>query len=360
MYRWALWCLIIAGVTFSPPYVSAKVETPAEIRDVVYQLDDCMYKPEAVTCATPGVKALLEGRTGGETMRLLELYAPRSCHTIGHVVGRELFARTSSIENSINDCSYSCGGACNHGITGAAFLTLSGITPEKIDDVHIDSSIIREKGKDVCKVSDGCHGVGHMLFEIFNEFEAPLSICDEISRGLKREDCYWGVFMEHADLVSSHDTFMRADKTFIADENDLLYPCTSISSAYRHACFRYQHRVQERIFDAQDIPNEDRDGLRTGLCQSLEDKDDRASCLQGVGRYLLDRALMSPADAHGVCQTLGEKGDRIACSGSLVRTLVAYSHENTAKKYCSHIESLNERFRCYASLFGAFLFLKLK
>src|SRR3989344_4425679 len=168
-------------------------------------LRECYKKPtEIIRCGTEEVKKLLRGRTGKEVMGFLEDMPEYMCHQFGHVVGREVYKRTGDLEKAMNECVYGCGGACFHGTVEAAFLERLGIDPESAPDIHPDEEQILANAKEICRNATMCHGIGHMLFQLYNSFDEPLAICADIAKGVPREDCYWGVFMDHAMMYSTY------------------------------------------------------------------------------------------------------------------------------------------------------------
>jgi len=334
--------LIVAAVGL---VVYAFLATGSSAEASIERLRECLVDPSLVlACGTAEVQALSEGRTPQEVMALLSKNLPQGeCHTIGHLVGQEAFRRAGELEGAIELCSYACTGACVHGAIGQAIVTELGGVDADIDPEHLSEEDVAEIAERLCVRRGMCHGVGHILFQIFNEFEEPLRICDSSSRGGAREHCYRGIFMEHADTVSTHNLLLGTDRIRLSDADDLLYPCTTVAPQYQHACFRYLPRVQhDSLVDDTAIAQR----ARIEACERTEGGA-RSACFEGYGFFHYSMVRRDPEGAARVCNELGWATDRAACLLGLIYPIADGGNTMIALNFCERVTSPYEQGVCY-------------
>jgi len=355
MRRYAVWMGLF--VCFFLSAVPGTAAVDARTSDAS-ELAACAYDSERIlSCGTSIVQAQLAGHSPRDVMQFLnENLSDEACHIMGHIVGREVYQRGGNLEDSMAECGYICDGSCIHGLAGTAFLDALGIEVESVGDVHVDVGVIREKGGELCAQSRVvCHGIGHMLFQMYNSFEPALEQCDRIARGYARDDCLRGVFMEHADIVSSHDVLQRGARTTYADPENLLAPCDTVERSYKRACFRYQPRVQSTLLP-RDVPPEERDAARRGACETLTEGYDRAVCFEGIGRNLYDEARADASAVRAWCEALGRTRDRAGCLFGVASPIGSYLHVREAFGFCMPVQGAVERASCFSAAVSAIAF----
>jgi len=328
--------------------------TPMEVET----LQQCAFSTEALSCGASDVRKRLEGQTGSEVMGLYSRNLTEgACHTLGHIVGRHVFKRSHDVEKSMEECGYTCDGSCIHGIAGAAFLEALDIEPVKAEEMHIDSELIHLEGRSLCATSRAvCHGIGHMLYLLHNSFREPLRTCDEIASGWSREDCYRGVFMEHADIISTNDFILGKSRSVELKEDDILYPCDSVTDRYLNACYRYQPRIQNRIFADSGVTDaKQRDALRREACEALSAAYGRSDCFEGIGRSLFEDALVDPQPVVEWCNNLPRVKDRAACYFGVARPIASYNRRKEALMFCAKVPGFYENATCYYASISAIL-----
>lgn len=316
--------------------------------DTGAQLRECLKNPElVVTCAQREVLKLLDGRSGSAAMALLaEMVPPGQCHTLGHTVGQEVYKRSGNLESSIAECGYGCTGSCVHGVIGAALIAELGLDEGEVDPQHLDPEYIEAAGKKMCAKRSTCHAVGHILFQIYNEFEKPLAICENISSGGEREHCYRGVFMEQADDVSTHNLLLGTERKKISDAGNLRFPCDSVADKHSHACFRYLPRVHESIFDEMNVSKKDRQFNERRTCESFSGVA-RSSCFEGYGFNYYGLVRSDTGEAYRVCSELSLENDRTACSLGMIYPVADNGDVSVALTFCKAIGEEAQKNMCY-------------
>lgn len=318
------------------------------------KLRECLKNPElVVTCAQTEVLKLLNGRSGSAAMMLLaDIVPPGQCHTLGHTVGQEVYKRSGNLEASIAECGYGCTGSCVHGVIGAALIAELGLDENEVDPQHLDPEYIEAAGKKMCAKRSTCHAVGHILFQIYNEFDKPLAICKNISEGGEREHCYRGVFMEQADDVSTHNLLLGTERKKISDAGNLRFPCDSVAAEHQHACFRYLPRVHESVFDEMDVNEKDRRFNERQTCETFSGKA-RSSCFEGYGFNYYGLVRRNAEEAHRVCSELALESDRTSCVLGMVYPVADNGDVDVALAYCRGVGAGAERNICYHGAFEA-------
>lgn len=272
-----------------------------------------------------------------------------NCHIIGHIIGRETFARSGSLENALALCSRACYYACTHGAIGAAVLSELGEEYDDEDIVHASGSEIERFGAKYCSDSVLCHGVGHLLYMSYQDFSKALLGCDNISTKPQSEYCYQGVFME--GLGMSQSLLLHTEKPAAQPLGDYTYPCTHIANSAAHACFLYLPLFQKYIFTERHIPATTA-GLRIAenTCDTFNTKY-RAYCFVGVGYRATEVFLATNEETYSFCDTFKSGSDSVWCT--LGRTLqftdrLTYS---AAAEYCAQQGTDSMKTMCYRTLF---------
>lgn len=346
--------LCVAGVTFLLTQTSA-FDGERTTEQLVEELRECIGDKEAlVTCGPVIIGELMETRSAMEAMRILaSSFSTRECHVVGHVVGQETYRQAGGVEKALSACDASCGGACTHGAIGQAFIAEAGALAESVDLQNLSVDDIRAHGEKLCKNVDTCHGVGHILFQLHNEIDGPLALCAEISTGVIRQSCFTGVFMENADVLSTHNLLLGTLKVQSRDAENLRYPCDAVPKEARHACLRYQPRVQRVTFDERGIATEEeRDALRVRTCETFADLKDRTDCFEGLGFSEYTLIESDPERGRKYCERFELPTDRAACFLGMTFWAVNFDQVNESLAFCEDVESEYERNVCYHGVFA--------
>jgi hypothetical protein len=342
---------LVAGLTFVlRPVVDMDTGlTPASLtRCFSAQTSYAEANPE---CLKSTVQNLLQRYSSTEILNYVSASTSAksltsNCHDIGHVIGETLFTKEGSLESALAKCSPLCGSGCLHGaVAEGVSMNLKASTTEDI--VHADSQTIREEGAKYCDVSGQlCHGIGHVLLLTTKDIPKSLSVCKDVA-GKEREDsCFRGVFMESfgSELsVEFNDSYVHVDK------NDYLYPCTSYSKEYQHACFTFLTGLH--LHEGSDTPAQVRqEGARA--CATL-DGVSRTYCFEGLG---YDGAVTQEdfddyGDIEQICLSLASTADRMACISGVVDKYINYGNISAAEKLCAKMPA-GEESVCTENLAG--------
>lgn len=317
------------------------------------RLRTCLEDPDTVIlCARSEIQKLLSGRSGGEAMSFLEeALSSGQCHAVGHIVGQEVYKRTRNIEMSIAECGYKCTGSCVHGVIGEAMIQELGLT-EDVDPRHLDPEYIKKAGKLLCSTRSTCHAVGHILFQIYNEFDQPLATCEDISSGGEREHCFRGVFMEHADTVSTHNLLLGTERKQLSDPQNLSFPCDGAAPVHQHACLRYLSRIQEPILEKQDLSDAEIRETKRKICETFS-SNARSSCFEGYGFDQYNLVRSESVLAHQICAELSLSSDRRACTLGLIYPVADNGDIGLALSFCGDVNGKEEKNVCYHAVFEA-------
>lgn len=346
---WRIALFVILPILFIGPLVGYAEATAKDSSAPFQSLRQCYKTPEnLMRCGTAEIKILLHNKTGKELMELFNKELPEyMCHQFGHIVGREVYERNGSLEAAMEECIYGCGGPCFHGAVEAAFLEQLEIDPGSAD-IHITEDVVLKNAKEFCKTATMCHGVGHFLFQLYNNFEKPLAICKDVALNeTAREDCYWGVFMDHAMQFSTYNILLGENKKQSYDLSNLLFPCDQVEKEYRHACYRYHPRLQDKIFDETGVEDPDeRRSKQRSACETL-DINDRQSCFEGLGRTFLDTGTSDPDVVRAWSENLELSTDKTAFTRGMIRSMVAHGYTANAFSYCTALPERFARWGCY-------------
>lgn len=318
----------------------------------VADLASCFNLPpeEAFACKKNIIGALLERISAQEMMRQAEdTFPPGQCHSIGHVVGQHISAKT--FESAMFVCGGRCNFACIHGAIGEAFKT-----SPRIEEMHargvLDTTLIQDEGKMLCTEGQSCHGLGHTLFQIMSSLSGALGMCDAVSANESHTwSCYSGVFMENGMINSSSAVSSSGEKKEYRDPEDLLFPCNSIERVYRGACYHFLHLTQDRTLDEKKITSGlERTRFRVQACATISEEAERAMCFEGVGMSLFVPEPVSIAEAHIRCANAEDSVSVAACSAGFSHALTIFEHAQEAVDFCSHALRENKQ-ACYEGIF---------
>jgi hypothetical protein len=307
---------------------------------------------ERLECGTKEIANLLKDHTGEEIMEAIEgRLSSTACHTVGHVIGQQEYRKFKSVELAIRDCGYRCFSSCTHGILGEALIEHAGVDISE-DGIHFNPKQVEKYGKDLCTNPDSCHGVGHVLFQLYNELESAAGVCSAISSGVKREYCFEGVFMENASSITTVGLQKDFKKNQARRTGDLLYPCSETLPEYRNACFFHLPLLQATIFTEMGITDaKQKTYLRRKACESLIDIHDQSSCFEGFG-YALRNAEGDSSVMRTECTSLASEYNRAACVYGVAYSFAVYFRSRDAINFCGTIPGSYERSLCFHGTFS--------
>ncbi len=317
----------------------------------------CTDAKNATTCSRPAVQKLLNLESAAKIMDDVAVrLTPQQCHYVGHVVGQQLFKRNRDVENSISRCSRACNSSCVHGIIGQAFAEELGLesadNSENLDFQHLASDEIQGVGQRLCMSTATCHGVGHVLFQVYGKFEPGLAMCKEIAAGQKnRVDCYHGVFMEYADILSSREIRQTPGVEYPTSES-----LSSLCSRWptleeKISCFPYFPRMVIPTLQKGGSSLAEATSRLREICKSYPRRDDRAACIFGIGvsSWYSSLALESH-NTTGVCQEFSELLDQTACNLGQVSAFTR-EREPRVVSYCAALPDDGLRASCFQAVF---------
>jgi hypothetical protein len=276
-------------------------------------------------------------------------FTPSRCHDAGHLVGQELYARSTSIEAALSQCSFECASACTHGAAGAALASVPEIRDSFGDLPHLDESMLSRLGAAVCTGRESCHGVGHILLQLFKDLQVALKWCDAIAKEKEPWACYRGVFMENASFDSTHVIFEEARVSNVRDPDNFLYPCTAVEERYQPACLHNIHMNQSITLSERGINDRDeRARLITEACEQASNRM-QPPCYEGVGSYL---ALNSYPVSNVMerCLALDNISNAAGCVFGFAYALSAWGQTDNALAVCAAIEDGRLKYTCYESV----------
>ncbi len=323
-------------------------------RDPFADIANCVQKKKnSIICTQPYIQKMLDTMSGDSIMtELNKRFDPMRCHFVGHVVGQQLYRKYQSVEKAMKECSRTCSAACPHGIIGEAFAEQLGFTkPDQVEELgHLDADELMQVGRRLCRGPQACHGVGHALFQAYQQFTPALAMCKKVTPPSQRAYCYSGVFMENADLLT--DRNMRAlPSNAFPQAQELPTYCTKYTDVYqKRMCFVYFPRIVYALLRAQGKSTADAMGYAKNICDSYEKHStERSACFAGLGSNNFYLAAENPDTASFSC-TFPNKADSAACNlGQLL--IDAADRTSITFPYCRSITEPDLRSTCFQGLF---------
>lgn len=300
---------------------------------------DCLAKVTHTLLATHSTKEVMDHVAeyiGNSDLR-------NQCHVIAHMIGRETFAKTHSVDGAIAQCTSACNDGCMHGVLGGAVLFALGneADPDLIEKA--DEATLVQLGNTYCAESETglCHGIGHIFYERYGDLTKALHSCDRMDT--KRERCYQGVFMEGSGAPESL-LFNNTQKTHPSE--DYTQPCSGIAVPYQHACYMFLPHYQRRLFEMRGITkNSDRFAVMKNECETLKESA-RMDCFEGYGYTTLRK---EEVQTH--CNELLQASDRDACTLGYAHSLSVFEHLPNVTNYCAGITEESRKTLCYQVAF---------
>ena len=251
-------------------------------------------------------------------------------HTLAHLFGEALYEEVGI--NGIKTCDASFKFGCYHSFFGMA------VYREGIDVLPVFDQ--------ACKDSYGnfnlpCqHGIGHglLVHTGYGELEKALQLCEQIS-WQPTGGCSSGVFMEY-----NFHTMEADDGEYVrAPDNDLYFPCSTLSDRYQPSCYLEQTQWWESVFGS--------DWKKIGeLCVAIPSAENRQACFHGMGNYIAAEAELDPQKAVVLCAVAPETGRAFCHEGA--SWLIRGSGEGIgqARLVCRALADEGERTRCLNTL----------
>jgi hypothetical protein len=301
-----------------------------------------------------GAKAVLHA---AEEVRLKDAYIDRACHQIVHAIGRTAY-RQLGFGKAFHACDATCQSGCLHGVLERVFLT-----PQELaaGEDHVEFQTIEKRIREICTAERigsvrpdflmQCHhGLGHAaLYSLRYDIPRALNACDLLPKGMPRESCYLGVFMENTNAPDTDERDIRKDHP--------LYPCDIVDERYQGACYNNHTKawillgddektIAERCKtlgihahecfvglgrDASPLVRSKGPEHLGSVCEELAGSY-AADCIQGAVYALVDFTT-EPSGAYAFCTFLSPD-NRTACferTNRYLRSMYAYGDEGIAK-----------------------------
>lgn len=275
------------------------------------------------------------------------------CHAIGHMVGEYSYEQNHSLEATLSQCTNSCRYGCKHGAIAAAVLNEMGIAYDEEDIAHADLSTFTKLSSRYCRSNEStCHGVGHLAYVLTGNAASSTALCDTATKSPRlREGCYQGVFMERSGTFDNM-LYPGTEVTPTYKLGEYTYPCTSIATPYRHACFLFLNGFQLPLFANDGYDTEEKKLAKAiSVCETLSGRD-RANCFEGIGgsSVTFGYKKVSAKDLQPFCDLMPTDTDRNACILGVIPQFF-FGHENQLFPYCSRITQTESRRVCYNAVF---------
>lgn len=270
---------------------------------------ECYDKEVATLSKIYSTDAILNTLETGSSQGLV-----KDCHVFTHAVGHQVYKEAESFVSAFSGCTDYCFSGCYHGIAEEHFSQQfkKGIPVSKESFSEITSFFetcsSNEAGERCWKeFGDALHGVGHALMFIEgNDVATSLIQCDAVSPSNTARACYDGVFMSN-----NENFFELGVDTLFAKQDDPLFPCDSLDSAYQSTCYKSvaEYRLSgtaeenirlcqkfpeseqqycfEQVARAQTVNIKDITEL-SRICLGL-DAEYQVFCIKGTERYLIDK-----------------------------------------------------------------------
>lgn len=256
-------------------------------------------------------------RIGPQTM--LDLISQnQACHVKGHNVGRVIFAKTNSLDASMQICGYRCSNGCFHGILMEMFKDQNKDSSDK----HLSLEVLKNELKTFCDkktvkdyiIKGNCtHGLGHVVaFLADYDIKKALSYCDLFQEAGLIYYCATGLYMEREQLMAEDDL-----------KKSLFYPCDSDN--FPAACFRYRIRISlADKFSHQDM------ALK---CLEIKDQRQKQGCFHGLGFGYYKLIEEDPKKLMAVCGGGNTDDQRMCIEGAV--GILSIANEDRAIEACS-------------------------
>jgi hypothetical protein len=321
------------------------------------QANDATFKPR---CLDNVITILLKDHSTAELMSYITATtsAPllqSQCHPVGHMIGELTYEKYGSMEAALAQCRNNCRFSCVHGVIGAGVLDEMGVAYPDQDVAHSNLDELTKIGTGYCKKNHAvCHAVGHIAYIASKSDTNPsLHICDTVSGDAAyREACYQGVFMERAGTFINVLFPLSTSTKPEIQKNDYTFPCTSLASKYRHACFIFLNAYQEPLFQADKLTSaQARLAMAVRVCETLSVRN-RALCFEGIGTSasLFGVRSLQAQDVQKFCDSFSTFADRAACTLGILPQFY-YQDLRGLLAYCKDIKEDERKSICFYAAF---------
>jgi len=219
----------------------------------------------------------------------------------------------------------------------------------------MDAGQIEAVGSKYCARSELCHGIGHILYIVLNDFAKATSACDTISNHLALDACLRGVFMQGIGGIGGSlavGSVVTTPHAKVA-KDDYGYPCDSVTEKYRHACYTYLPAFENESLKNQPQNSATKLHVLTQVCESLTEPS-RAYCFEGIGRYngsTLSNAKFKDPTNRPLCESFPLDTDKESCVLGRIRYPVLHTKNPPLLAYCSQLKEPGLQDFCFRANF---------
>ncbi len=284
------------------------------------------------------------------------------CHPIAHMIGQETYKQSHNLEQTLAQCSNACFDGCLHGALGEAVVEELGVDDPDLDLAHMDTQQIETIGGKFCQgfaTMPLCHGIGHILYTLTEDFKASSRVCKNIATGVLLDECMTGVYMQGVGGIANSLVLGTSVPSLAeSSDGDFGYPCSMIPRSerqFQHSCYKYLPAYQQVMYAKMNIENPAEKLTRsTRHCETLR-MPERSYCFEGMGRYTPFYVAPTGTTTEGfinICANLPKESDKESCMFGRIRIVRSYGKNNEALTYCSAVQSENLRHACFFSFFS--------
>lgn len=292
------------------------------------------------------------------------------CHTTLHFLGQEAYKIAKNTSRALAEGTPICFAGFYHGVL-EAYLTEKDLINNETELAKVIPNLCgTENNFAVKKIYNEClHGLGHaLMFATGDNLPTSLKLCDALKSEADRNWCYSGSFMENSTSSTNKDhpsKYLKSD--------DPMYPCNILESKYGNTCYmlqsfyfaeisKYDWGKTEKL--CKQIPKEYQAGCFNAIgqtlvgftqdlkvmrdsCYSMENKNDRISCLYGIIGGLGERYNDGWSRVLTFCNDTVAEEDKSKCYYRAIESSRNWiSDENTLRTFCSQIDAKTARNQC--------------
>lgn len=253
------------------------------------------------------------------------------CHSLVHVIGHAAGERYGSIASAYRRGDRFCASGYYHGVMEA--IVEGPARSRALDRPDTICAGLRRGSVDE---GNCAHGLGHGFMAVgANDVPASLRLCDRLSAGYERRNCYDGVFMQN--VMAEDDP--RHPSRYL-DRARPLRLCSLLAPRYAESC------VKRQVLYALEATRGD---FRTifDLCRRLG-TGARQPCDRQLGEAAADLNIMSQPDVGGgagataqICGLAPDAGSQRRCvEGAAGYFVFHYDRTAEARVFCRILGSL--------------------
>lgn len=338
------------------PIFSASEANLGSVRKCL--IPDNLVSPSAEECVRGAMQSLLKSSSARELMAGIRSSPDRviskKCHTLGHILGRELYKKVGSLPEAISQCDATlCMSGCAHGAVAQSLLAELGVDFD-IDLVHSLATLaagekIDQNARRYCDLGlAACHAVGHAAFLSLGGYGRSLALCDRVPGRLEKESCYRGVFMESFGLTLSGLVESRPIPDPKEGPGDYGFPCREIGPAYQHACFQYLPWRQRVLFQRDKVADDaERLMVQRLECERMDGFSSRSACFEGLGHMYAAKEELVLSFCNGLAESVYRQG----CILGMITSMGNYRNHKNLANFCGQVSDPAAKKICYQKLF---------